>query len=83
MDPSIAQQEKEEEEAVEAAAMLCLTPESCCLAEGDLDADPRMSHSEEWTLALPGHLEQVKTLFCGKFQAAPVTLPSISPPPPC
>lgn len=41
--------------------MFCLAHapnESCCLAEGDLDADSGMSHSQEWTLALPAHFEQ-------------------------
>lgn len=56
--------------------------ELCRLAEGDLDADSGMSHSQEWTLALPARFEQVKVLFHAKFQAAPVTLHSIPPPPP-
>lgn len=65
VDLSIAQhipeEEKEEEEEAEAAAMFCLARapnESCCPAEGDLDADSGMSHSQEWTLALPAHFEQ-------------------------
>lgn len=88
VDPGIAQHipEEEKEEEAEAAAMLCparVPNEFCCLAEGDLDADSGMSHSQEWTLALPARFEQVKPLFHGKFQAAPVTLHSIPPPPPC
>lgn len=67
VDPGIAQHipEEEKEEEAEAAEMLCLAHapnELCCLAEGDLDADSGMSHSQEWTLALPAHFEQVKTV---------------------
>lgn len=60
VDPRMAQhipEEEKEEEEEEAGLQQCLTRvprECCCLDERDLDADSGMSHSQEWTLPLPG-----------------------------